>query len=359
MIRLSALAAVFVFVAAFFPAHAQAGIVTDCGDQQDATTTLRGVVASAPDNDLIDVSQCSTITLLYGVISTALNLTIQGPQDGLTTIDAGTNSRVFVDTGVNSSLILNHLAIERGHAPGLDPNGGCVLAAYQVYVQNSMLTDCHATSNDGIAHGGAVNAFNVILTSSVISDSLASSANADAQGGAVYASGTVNCTDSVVQNNSVISGIVPVEPFGKGGGIYSNSMSLTRCAIVGNHASHTAGGIFGSSIFVFVLDSTVSGNSADYGVGGIAAATSATISNCTIAFNRGGTCGGLSGGSGGSINSTILANNTATTPTGCHDVSANFGGGTNNIVGVTDVGVTLPGDTYTPSELYSQSALLQ
>jgi len=348
MLRFPARAiAAFVFAAALFAGRvAIAGTVTDCGDLQDATSTLRGVVASAVDNDLIDVSQCSTITLQQGAISTALNLTIEGASNELTTIDAGTNGRAFVDTGVSSSLTLKYLAIERGRAPGLDPNGGCVLAKYQVYVQNSTLNDCHATSNDEIAHGGAVNAFNVILTSSVITDSLASSANADAQGGAVYASNTVSCTDSVVQNNSVLSGIVPIEPFGKGGGIYSSGMSVTRCAIIGNHASHTGGGIFGNSVFVFVGNSTVSGNSADYGVGGMEASPSASVSNSTIAFNQGGSCGGLFATSGGSIYSTIIANNTASTATVCHDVSAGFSAGTNNIVGVADDGVTLPGDTY-------------
>lgn len=340
-------AATFMLAIALFAARtAHAGSVTDCGDQQDATTTLRGVVASAPDGDFIDVSQCSTITLLHGAITTALNLTIQGPADGLTTIDAGTNDRAFVDTGADSALALNHLLIEHGRAPGLEPNGGCVLAVKQVYIQNSVLSDCAATTNDGLARGGAVNALNVTLTSSVIVDSLASSANADAQGGAVYAGSVITCVDSLLQNNSVLSGKVPVEAFGKGGGMYSNSMSVTRCAIVGNHASHSGGGIF--SFGVFLLDSTVSGNSADYGVGGIAAAApanSATISNSTIAFNHGGTCGGLFGASG-YINSTIIANNTATTPSGCHDVSAGFGSGTNNIVGVADAGVTLPVDTY-------------
>ncbi len=192
-----------------------------------------------------------------------------------------------------------------------------------------------------------MNAVNVILTSSVITDSLASSANADAQGGAVYASSQVSCTDSLVQNSSVLSGGGMSGPFGNGGGIYSNSMPVTRCAIVGNHASHAGGGIFGTSFFVFVVSSTVSGNSADYGVGGIAASPSATVSNSTIAFNQGGSCGGLLTTSGGSINSTIIANNTATSASpACHDVSAGFGGGTNNIVGVADIGVTLPGDTH-------------
>ena len=319
--------------------------MTDCGDvPEDATTTLRGVVASATDGDFVDVSQCSTITLEYGVISTALSLTIQGPPDGLTTIDAGTNSRAFVDTGGASSLTLNHLLIEHGRAPGLDPNGGCVLGMYQVYVQNSTLTDCAATSNDGIAHGGAVNAPKVILTSSVIADSLASSANADAQGGGVYASIQINCTDSLLQNNNVLSGVAMTAALGSGGGMYTGNMSLAGCAIVGNHASYTGGGIF--SFGGFIASSTVSGNSADYAVGGIAVAISATISNSTIAFNHGDTCGGLFSGSGSYINSTILANNTATTPTGCHDVNAGFGAGTNNIVGVADVGVTLPGDTH-------------
>ena len=341
------IAAALAFVAALLAATAaQAGSVTDCGDAQDATSTLRGVVASASDHDLVDVSQCATIVLQQGVITTAFNLTIQGPLDGLTTIDAATNGRAFVDTGAESALTLSHLLLEHGRAPGDDPNGGCVLAAKQINVEHSTLSDCAATSNLQVAHGGAVNAPTVSLISSVITSSLASSATADAQGGAVYASAQITCTNSVLEDNSVLSGGDTTGPFGRGGGLYTNQLSLTRCAVVGNHARHSGGGIFGFG--VFILDSTVSGNTSDYGVGGIAASSFATISNSTIAFNHGDTCGGLySSTAGGSlINSTILANNTATTATGCHDVAGGFGAGTNNIVGVADAGVTLPGDTY-------------
>lgn len=90
----------------------------------------------------------------------------------------------------------------------------------------------------------------------------------------------------------------------------------------------------------------MSGNSATYNVGGIAA-TSATISNSTIAFNDGGTCGGVFAGSGGYINSSILANNSALTPTGCRNVNAGFGSGTSNLVDVPEIdGVALAGDTH-------------
>jgi hypothetical protein len=338
------LAAVLLAAALCSGPAAHAGVVTDCGDAQDATTTLRGVVASAPDNDLVDVSQCSTITLQHGAISTALGVTIQGRLDGSTTIDAGTNDRAFVDTGASTQLILKHLLIEHGRAPGADPNGGCVLATNQAILENSTLSDCAATSNDATAHGGAVNAGSVTLTSSVIIDSLASSANADAQGGAVYAGGLVSCTDSLLQNNSVLAGNT-VQKSGSGGGIYANSMLLTRCAVAGNHASHTGGGIFG--YFVFIDTSTVSENSADAAVGGIAVATLASITNSTIAFNHGNTCGGMLSTSGSTINSSILANNSATTASACHDVNSGFGAGTNNFVGVPDDGVTLPAGTYT------------
>jgi hypothetical protein len=332
----------FVFVVALVAARsAQAGSVTDCGDTPAATTTLRGVMASAADNDVIDVSQCSAIVLL-GEISTALNLTIQGPLDGSTTIDASTNGRAIVDTGALSILTLDHVLIEHGRAPGLDPVGGCVLATYEIHLQNSTLSDCAATTNDGTARGGAVNAAIVNLTSSVVEGSTASSANKDAQGGGVYA-GSFFCTNSLVRDNAAVAGDFLIG-HAYGGGVYSpGSMSVTGCTFAGNQASDSGGGIWGSS--VFMINSTVSGNSATYNVGGIAA-NSATISNSTIAFNQGGTCGGLFAGSVGYINSTILANNSAQTPSACHDVNAPFGSGTSNILGVADAGVTLPGDTH-------------
>ena len=338
---LRAVVALLFVVALVSAPSAQAGSVTDCGDTPAMTTTLRGVIASAADNDVIDVSQCSAI-VLFGEISTALNLTIQGPLDGSTTIDASTNGRALVDTGAASILTLDHVRIEHGRAPGLDPLGGCVLATYKINLQNSTLSDCAATTNDGTARGGALNAAIVTLTSSVVEDSTATSANKDAQGGGIYA-GQFFCTNSLVRDNSTVAGDFLIG-HAYGGGVYSPSpMSVTGCTFAGNQASDSGGGIWASSIFM--LDSTVSGNSATYNVGGIAA-TSATISNSTIAFNQGGTCGGLFAGSGGYINSTILANNSAQTPSVCHDVNAGFGGGTNNIVGVADNGVTLPADTY-------------
>jgi hypothetical protein len=340
-------AAAVLLAALFAGRAAHAGSVTDCGDSPpDATTTLRGVVAAAANSDYVDVSQCSTITLLYGAVSTALTLTIQGKLDVKTTIDAGLNDRAFVDTGGASTLTLDHLVVVHGRAPGLDPNGGCVLATNAVYLQNTILSDCAATSNNGIAHGGAVNASVVTLTSSSVLGSTASSANADAHGGGVYAAAQITCVDSLVQSNNSLSGSgLATGPFGEGGGVYSNIVTLTRCAVAGNHASHSGGGVFGFS--AFASDSTISGNTSDFAVGGIAIAnTPAAITNSTIAFNHGGTCGGYFGPSGSYINSSILADNTADTPTGCHDVNAGFGVGTNNIVGVADAGVTLPVDTY-------------
>lgn len=336
--------AVAVVVSALFTGRCvHAGSVTDCGDAPDATTTLRGVIASAADGDYVDVSQCATITLLQGEISTALKLTIQGPPDGLTTIDANLSGRALNDTGANSDLTLDHLLIKRGRAPGMEPfAGGCVLATYRIYLQNSTLSDCAATTNDGTARGGAINASFVVLTSSVIEDSNASSANKDAQGGGVYA-GQFFCTNSLVRNSTAVAGDF-LNGHAYGGGVYTpGSMTVTGCTFAGNQASDSGGGLWASSIFM--NNSTVSGNSVTYNVGGIAA-TAATISNSTIAFNHGATCGGLFAGLGGYINSSIIANNTATTASACHDVNAGFGAGTNNIVGVADVGVTLPGDTH-------------
>ena len=346
VVRPHVTAAVVLLAALFAGRAAHAGSVTDCGDAQDATTTLRGVVAAAADNDYVDVSQCSTIAL-NSAISTALSLTIQGNPNTKTTIDAGLNDRAFVDTGASSVLALDHLIVVHGRAPGaVDPNGGCVFAAHQVTVQNSTLSDCAATSNGLMAQGGAINATIVGLTSSTIADSTASSANKDAYGGGVYAATQITCTDSVVQNDSALAGGgAPIAPFGRGGGLYSTSVSLTRCTVVGNHASYDGGGAF-STNSVYMIEGTVSGNSADYGVGGVVFAGFASITNSTIAFNHGDTCGGMSGPSGNIINSTILANNTATSPTVCHDVNAGFGPGTNNLVGVADAGVTLPADTY-------------
>lgn len=339
--------AAFVFMLALLAAPAHASSVTDCGDTGDATESLRVKVAAAADGEIIDVSQCSTITLLQPVqISTALNLTIQGPADGLTTIDANMNGRAFIDTGADKTLTLSHLLIEHGRVPGGDPNGysgGCVFAANQVNLQNSILSDCAATTNNDTARGGAVYAPLVQLISSVVLDSMASSANLDAQGGGVWAGTTFTCTKSLLQGNQAIAGDF-LNGHAYGGGVYANGTNMNGCAFVGNHADTTGGGIWAFN--VFLVNSTVSGNSATSFVGGIAGANYAAITNSTIAFNHGGTCGGVFAPSSSYINSSILANNAAADPTSCHNVNSGFSGGTNNLVDVPEDGVTLPGDTH-------------
>ncbi len=135
-------------------------------------------------------------------------------------------------------------------------------------------------------------------------------------GGAIYSHGTLTVTNSTITGNAAPGG---------GGGIYNEYGSLTviGSTISGNSVpgcylcSSPGGGIAnaGSTATAMVVNSTVSGNHADYGGGGIQNVSgTTTIVNSTIVDNSTTNFGGgLWGYSSGSITVTnsIVANNSS------------------------------------------------
>ena len=87
--------------------------VTNCEDD-GSDGSLRRVMSSAQDGDVIDMSQltCSTITLTSGAIDFDVdNLTLQGPGQNALTIDGNNADRVFTIYSYNGTDAINDLTI--------------------------------------------------------------------------------------------------------------------------------------------------------------------------------------------------------------------------------------------------------
>ena len=322
--------------------------VTDCTDAM-SSNTLRGVVSfvvsQGVDNKSVDVSGCATITLTQGEIRIPISMTISGAGQG-TTIDANLASRVFSSfdglmNGFNKTLTLANLGIVHGRhftANSLPASGGCI-DVYAVILQDSVVSDCAATTMLGQVYGGAINAGYVTLTDSRVENGLGSSGTQDVYGGAIRASFDFTCTRSSVSGSHAGTG---GGSYGYGGGLYAAfNATLTGCTIDSNSADIGAG-IY-SAGNLDLTDSTVSGNSATTaGTGGIEG-DSITITYSTISNNLG-YCGGVAGGTI-AMNSTIIAKNHSYF-NDCDDLSA--GGpvtGANNFVGVVYENTVVPEGT--------------
>ena len=151
----------------------QAGIaailpVTSCAD--DASPgTLRSVIDSAVDGDVVDLTQltCSTITLTQGTIGTDFlsdhpvnYLTIQGPGRDALTISGGGQFLVFSAGGYNiyGVFTLNDITVAHGvnvntESPWYE-SGSCICAVRgSVTLDRVTVTDCHSTFLGGVGGG--------------------------------------------------------------------------------------------------------------------------------------------------------------------------------------------------------------
>ncbi len=309
-------------------AHADT-VVTHCADDGDAAS-LRAVLTAATSGDIVDASQCATITLSLGELSVAgKSLTVHGPAVGTTTIDAAHLGRAFNASGAGRVLVLDHLLIIGGRygTSGTTSAGACIRADYKVDVRNSVVTDCIATSDGAAARGGAIDAAYTKLKNSTVSNSKAqtfATDPAEAMGGGVAATTRFDCSTSTVAGNAALA---PDNTKAYGGGVLVNggTVNVEGCTISGNTSSGDGGGIsqINGTYGFFLFSSTVSGNSASVGVCGVATATTAYsfVSSSTIAYNSGPSCGGLLVAGKLSLVSSIVALNSSNNAN-CVDVSA-------------------------------------
>lgn len=222
-------------------------VVTNCNDTPDPDpflgVSLRYLVTHAYPGETIDVSNCSSITLLGGILTPPFApLTISG--NGLSTIYASDTEPAF---GSQSNLTLANLTISGGVAVAVQggvKKGGSIVAAYDVTLQNSTVSGGYA-GGDSPKGGCIYAAGNVVLQHSTVSNCRANDYSFGAGGG--ISANTVTCTDSAIHHNIAYNG----------SGINASAISLLRCTI--DHNSDGSGGAI-SGAQVTITSSTLSKN---------------------------------------------------------------------------------------------------
>ncbi len=274
-------------------------------------TAIQDAANVAENGDIIGIAAG---TFTEANISISKDLTLRGAGAGSTMIDGASAGRIF-NFGSNS-VTFDSLTITGGNTTG---GGGAIGISTNAVltVTNSVITGNTADVGGAIRNSGG----SVVITNSTISSNFASSG-----GGAIYNSnGDLTITNSTISNNTTSDR--------EGGGIDHNSGSvvITNSIISGNSAVLGGGGISNSNGPLTITNSTISGNTtSERDGGGIefnASPHALTVSGSTISNNSAASDGGgiyLANGNMFITNSTISGN------------SADFGGGINTFAGARE-----------------------
>lgn len=281
--------------------HTQAATisVTTGGDAGSASTcTLRQAIESA-NNDGAGTSSCvagsgadtivfasnltdATITLGGSQLSVTQDLTISGSGQ---TIDANQLSRVLY--AYAATMAAANLTLTGGKTTGTGPDAAG--AGFRSYATDVTLSDVHITNNVASGAGGGAYGFSgsLTLTNSTISGNSATGNG----GGVAFYSGALNLSKSVVSGNTgALAGGIDV-----GVAAQANTVSIYRSAVTNNTAVcgnyFCTGGMYGAGGSVSVIDSTISGNTANgaghrFASGGAYfLSATATLVNTTVTGN--------------------------------------------------------------------------
>ena len=312
------------------------------GSLRDAINTANtNGVSGTPDTITFAPGVTGTITLTSGQINITDpgGLTIEGPGAGSLSVSGGGNSGIFHIQGTGGAPVaISGLTLEDGAASG---SGGAI------YDESSPLTvsDSTITHNTATGLGGGIFAtflqtkYNVTVTNSTVSGNTAA-----AGGGGIATDEYLSVSNSQIIGDNHTTGNV-------GGGIleFGGSLSLTGSTVSGNVAANGGGGIAASGKYapgkhtpVLVQDSTIADNQAPRGAGielgqDLNADSPITIKGTTISGNPGG-ANSFGGGvllTGEIDNPFDLVNSTITgnTATDGAGVSLSYGGSTTQLLG--------------------------
>lgn len=266
-------------------------VVGNCNDA--GAGSFRQAVADAPAGSTIDLSQlqCSTITLSTGtVFIDEPDLTLHGPGADLLTITstgAGTGQRTIA-AYASGTLHIDHLTIS-------NQTTACLYSQPDLYLDHAVVTHCNATGSTVYNGAGIFAGHDATLSHSEVSYNSLLFALGTAKGGGIYAQHDLTLEHSVVSHNSVDS----ASPYlAAGGGVSVNSTLKAYYSVIFANAAgqnaYSEGRAGGANVMNAELHhSTISGNVANYGVGGLGVLGVGLLYNSTISGNQGFRRGGL------------------------------------------------------------------
>ncbi|HBO44349.1 MAG TPA: hypothetical protein DD670_10540 [Planctomycetaceae bacterium] len=251
----------------------------------------------------------SGIVVNAGVELSLDHMVVNGNRSG-----SGSSGGGILNDGVltvaNSDISWN--ATSR-HGGGIHSNNGSLTLTNSTVSNNVAMSD--RSVGGGICNfSGAINIVNSTISDNTITGTGALPVVA---GGGLYSySGPVNVTNSIVSHNRVTGGY---PNSGEGGGIFNTggSICVTSSTISGNSANRQAGGIFSGGIgsTTSITNTIISGNSADEGGGIMNSGSEMAVTNSVVAGNSARRGGGIADWGAPSnpgvlriINSTITGN---------------------------------------------------
>lgn len=292
--------------------------------------SLRQAINDAVSGDTIDFDPGVTIITIDSSLDIlSKNLTIIGNGSSSLQITNNLTNFRFI-TIDNSSVSISGIKLK-----GNGGSGGIVTSNAINLTLNDVIIEDHSFSTFGFGAGMHFNGGTLNMTNTIIQNN-----STNSNGGGVYiqASGANISNSSIIGNisasgngggmyitprdaNGLLASIVDTSiesnSANEAGGIYLisggffMSVSINRCAILNNSAS-LIGGIHNTNTTLGLYNTTINGNSSTSGAGGISASI-ATIRNCTITENTtsdANRAGGIySASSGTLISNTIVANN--------------------------------------------------
>jgi len=327
--------------------HTQAATITVTNKNDSGPGSLRQALTSANDGDTINFAVTGTITLTSGGLVIDKSVTISGPGADRLAIDGNqaqfqcvfgvfpgktvtisgltvTNGDFGICNG-EASLTVSNCVVSGNASGGLGNSDSNYGGAVSLTIANSIISDNSGPGVVNEAHHGPANGNPRQHTAyhsapkrtegSGGSLTIVDSTVSGSSGVGVYNTSYGSATTTIL--NSTLSGNYAGPEWGGGGGIStsgfegSTQVIVSNSTISGNSAYGGGGGIASDYSGVSIVNSTISGNSA-YGAGGIGGGSSyINIVNSTISENSAEDSGGgiyIANGSLHVANSTLSGN---------------------------------------------------
>ena len=291
-----------------------AATITVTNTNDGGPGSLRQALANSNNGDTINFAVTGTITLTSDGLVIDKNVTISGPGASQLSIDG--NQTYFVIGLVRDKIAtISGLTIRNGLGGVWNDHGALT-------VSNCIVS---GNAEGGLGSNAVYNGQTPGTASLTIVNSIVSDNSGPGVGNVVWKeSGTLTILNSTISGNSAMGDL--------GGGIYNrgfegNAVTTVTNTTISDNSADAGGGIFNSSSFLIIANSTVSGNSAGDVGGGIynheyGGYGPLEIVNSTIGGNSAGrNGGGIFNTFAGSL---VIANSTLS------DNSAGSGGGIYN-----------------------------